>query len=179
MSIIFGGLRQLGMVTRDGEAAIRAWGRAGVGPFFAMRFRMADYVYRGVAGPGPEVTLWFAHSGPLQIEIIEQHDDVPSVYTEFLAAGREGAQHVAAWFSDPADYDAKRAGLIGRGYTLAMEGMSRETGARFAYFEAGLPGGLMVELAEALIPGVAEGIRAMEDAARAWDGRELLATAFG
>lgn len=176
MSIIFGGIRQLAMVTRDAQAAIEAWGKVGVGPFFTMRFTMDDFVYRGQPSPAPDVTLYFAHSGPLQIEIVEQHNDVPSGYTEFLASGGEGAQHVASWFSDPDVYDAKRKELIDRGFVLVHEGASRANNARFAYFATDLPGGMMFEIAEALIPGVAEGIALMDEAARNWDGRELIAT---
>jgi catechol 2,3-dioxygenase-like lactoylglutathione lyase family enzyme len=175
MSIVFGGIRQLGFVVRDAEAALHAFKRVGVGPFFTMHFTMDDFVYRGRPGAAPEVTLYFAHSGPLQVEIVQLHNDVPSGYAEFLDSGREGPQHVASWFADPAQYDAKRQELLKRGFVLVHEGASREMGARFAYFETDLPGGLMFEIAEALIPGVADGIRLMEEAARAWDGGEILA----
>lgn len=178
MSIFFGGIRQLGIVAHDAEAAVRTWGRVGVGPFFSMRFTMADYVYRGQPGPGPDVTLYFAHSGPLQLEIIEQHNDVPSGYSEFLDRGLQGPQHVASWFSNSAEYDAKRQELLDRGFVLVHEGMSREMGVRFAYFETDIDGGLMFEISEALIPGVAEGIQAMDEAARCWDGKQLLASEF-
>lgn len=176
MSILFGGIRQLGMVVRDANAAMREWGRLGVGPFFTMPFTFDDYVYRGRACEPPVVTLCFAHAGPLQIELIEQHNDVPSAYREFLEAGREGAQHVASWFSDHASYDAKRRRLLESGLTIVHEGANRAMDARFAYFETGVPGGLMVEIAEALLPGLAEGVRDMEEAARSWDGKLLVAS---
>jgi hypothetical protein len=176
MSILFGGIRQLGLVVRDAESAMRAWAAVGVGPFFSMRFRMDDYVYRGRPGPGPDVSLYFAHSGPLQLEIIQQHDDTPSAYTEFLAGGREGPQHVAAWYDSQETYDAKRRDLLDRRFVLVHEGASRAMGVRFAYFQTDLEGGLMFEISEALLPGIAEGISLMDKAAQDWDGKEMMAS---
>src|ERR1700689_3463209 len=100
MSIIFGGIRQLGMVVSDINTAMQEWAKLGVGPFYTMHFAIDDFVYRGGPSEAPIVTLAFAHSGPLQIELIQQHNDVPSGYKEFLDAGRLGAQHVAAWYAD-------------------------------------------------------------------------------
>ena len=175
MSILFGGIRQLGMIVRDADAAMRDWGRLGVGPFFTMPFTFDDYVYRGSPAEPPQVTLCFAHSGPLQIELIQQHNDAPSAYREFLAAGREGAQHVASWFADHASYDAKRRELIERGLAIVHEGANRAMDARFAYFETGVPGGLMGESAAARLPGRADGGLHREEAARSWDGKRLVA----
>lgn len=176
MSIIFGGIRQLGMVVRDAEAAMKEWGKLGVGPWFTMRdFVVDDFVYRGKSSPAPKLTLCFAHSGPLQIELIQQHNDVPSGYREFIESGRQGAQHVAAWFNDHASYDAKRADLLARGFQIVHEGASHANDARFAYFATGEPGGLQFEIAEALLPPLDDFRRTMEQAAEQWDGRQLVA----
>ncbi len=37
------------------------------------------------------MSIALANSGPLQIELIEQRNDAPSMYRDFLAAGRVGA----------------------------------------------------------------------------------------
>jgi len=175
VSVIFGGIRQLGLVVRDAEAAMWEWGRLGVGPFFTVTFKVDDFRYRGKPSPAPELTLCFAHSGPLQIELIQQHNDVPSAYREFLGQGRQGAQHICAWYADHASFDAKMRELQGRGFTLVQEGGSRAMDARFAYFETGEPGGLMFEISEALMPMGASSRQAMESAAERWDGKELIA----
>jgi hypothetical protein len=174
MSIIFGGIRQLGMVVRDAEAAMKEWGRLGVGPFFTAELQIDDFVYRGQPGPAPQVTLCFAHSGPLQIELIQQHNDAPSAYLEFLRSGREGAQHLGAWYADHPTYDAKRQELLGRGFTLVHEGSTRAVDARFAYFETHEPGGLMFEISEGLMPMLADQRLLMEQAAQHWDGRAVV-----
>lgn len=174
MSRLAGGIRQLGMVVRDADAAMRHWSeRCGVGPFFVIRrLVFEDYRYRGEPAPAPEVTLCFASSGPLQIELIEQHNDAPSAYTEFLARGGEGCQHVSAWFSRHEDYDAAYRRLSGNGLVCVHEACTRAVEARFAYFETGLPGGLMFELAEATLPALAPLAEKIEAVAADWDGRE-------
>ncbi len=175
MSILFGGIRQFGMVVPDAQKAMEEWAKLGVGPFFTMPFTFDDFIYRGKPSAAPEVTLCFAHSGPVQIELIQQHNDVPSAYTEFLERGRVGAQHVASWFEDHASYDAKRQDLLERGFIIVHEGANRALDARFAYFETGEPGGLMFEIAEALLPAIRGNIDVMEEAARNWDGKRIVA----
>ncbi|EQB01894.1 VOC family protein [Sphingobium baderi] len=175
MSILFGGIRQLGMVVHDCEEAMRQWGRLGVGPFFTMRFTVDDFIFRGKPSPAPDVTLCFAHSGPLQVELIQQHNDVPSVWREFLDSGREGTQHVAAWYADHPTFDAKKAELVSKGLPLIQEGGSRAADARFAYFDSGEPGGLMIEISEALVPAGAAARLHMEQEAEQWDGVQLVA----
>lgn len=173
MSIYFGDVRQIGCVVKDAETAMAQWAKAGVGPFVTMRFTVDNFIYRGKPGPGPDLTLCFAHSGPIQVELIQQHNDVPSAYTEFLESGREGVQHISSWFSDHESFDAKRLELINRGYTLVHEGGSDESDARFAYFDPGLPGGLMVEISEALIGGP-DSFVFLENAAKNWNGENIL-----
>ena len=175
MSIIFGGIRQIGMVVHDCQSAMEKWARLGVGPFFTMRFTVDDFIYRGSPSPAPDVTLCFAHSGPIQVELIQQHNDVPSVWREFLDQGREGAQHVAAWYADHLTFDAKKAQLAKEGFVLAQEGGSRAADARFAYYDTDEPGGLMFEISEAMIPAGAAARLAMEQAAEQWDGHDIIA----
>jgi catechol 2,3-dioxygenase-like lactoylglutathione lyase family enzyme len=172
MSRIFGGTRQLAMVVRDADAAMRSWAeRLGVGPFVCLRkIRFDNYHYRGRISPAPIVTLCFAQSGDLQIEIIQQHNDAPSAYTEFLSSGREGCQHIAAWYADRAGYDRAHAAALAQGFTLVHQGEGGDQHARFAYFETGLPGDLMFEIAEALIPGVCELTAMVKTLAADWDG---------
>lgn len=178
MSRLFGDIRQIGMIVRDAEAAMKKWGELGVGPFFTMNLKFDDFMYRGQPSPAPEVTLCFAHSGPVQIELIQQHNDVPSAYRDFLENGREGVQHISAWFGDHASYDAKRQALIDSGLELIQEGGSRASDARFAYFATQEPGGLMIEISEALIGDGAAGCQMMDQAARQWDGLDLIAARY-
>lgn len=178
MSRLAGGIRQLGMVVRDADAAMRQLGENfGIGPFIPAReVTFEEYRYRGRPAEAPVVTLCVAQSGPLQIEIIQQHNAAPSAYTEFLDRGREGCQHVATWFASHAEYDAARARLLANGLTLVHEARLSAIGCRFAYFEAASPGGLMIEIAESLLPHLAPLMDMLGDLAADWDGTDPIRT---
>jgi hypothetical protein len=124
------------------------------------------------------LTLCFAQAGPVQIELIQQHNAVDSAYREFLDAGREGCQHVALWFSDSAAYTAARREILESGLTLVHENGDAAAFARFAYFETKLPGGLMLEIAEALTPNVKGMFEQVAREAMDWDGSNPVRT-FG
>lgn len=169
-----GGIRQLALVVRDADQVMRTMAESlGVGPFYVMRnISPTDYHYRGEESPAPVLTLGFAQAGPIQIEIIQQHNDAPSGYLDFLSGGLEGCQHVATWFGDPAEYDAARQSLLDSGLTLVHENGARATGLRFAYFATDLPGGLMLEIAEALSPVIKPLTDLIAASAAAWDGTD-------
>ncbi len=168
MSRIFGSVRQNGYVVRDIEAALKHWTEVlGVGPFFAFdRAPITDFRFRGEASP-LEVSIALANSGPLQIELIQQRNDAPSMYREFLAAGREGLQHVATW-SEHFDADLERC--LAAGYEIGQSGAVGE-GGRFVYFETEAHPGTVIELSE--ISG-AKGrfFRHIEECAQGWDGSD-------
>jgi hypothetical protein len=170
MSKIFGEFRQLGMVVRDADAAMQEWLKLGVGPWYVLEFTVDDYVYRGKPSPPPVLKLCFAHSGALQLELIEQKNDAPSAYTEFLGAKREGCQHLCSWFASHETFQARRRDLIDRGFTLVHEGGFRAADGSFAYFETSEPGGLQLELSEALMPMSAQVLARMLRETQAWDG---------
>ncbi len=160
MSRLFGSVRQIAFVVHDVERALRYWTETlGVGPFFVLRELTPDtFRYRGTPSPSPTLTLAFGNSGDLQVELIQQHDERPSAYLDFLASGREGLQHVSSWLTR-AEYDATMARMVAAGTSVAHEGAMAGGGVRFAYFgtDAAAPGGIMYEIA---------------DAARDWDGSD-------
>ncbi len=76
MSRLFGPIRQNGYVVRDIEAAMTHWSTVlGVGPwFYTAHAPIQDFMYRGTRSD-PDVAIALANSGPLQIELIQQHND--------------------------------------------------------------------------------------------------------
>lgn len=172
MSIFLGPIRQVGHIVRDIDESMEYWtSKFGIGPFFIMRkVTFTDFYYRGVASRSPVVSLAFAQSGDVQIELIQQHDDAPSAYREFHSAGREGMQHLSPWFDTRESYDAAREELLKRGLTLVHEVRGDGLTPRFCYFETGAPHAPLMELSEAMLPH----IRAFPDTVSAesknWDG---------
>jgi hypothetical protein len=121
------------MVVRNADRAMHYWAETlGVGPFFVVReFTPDDYRFRGRSATAPVLTLCFAQAGPVQIKLIQQHNDAGSAYREFLDDGREGCQHMALWFSDAAAYTAARQQILDAGLTLVHENGDRAAYARF------------------------------------------------
>ena len=120
MSRHFGAIRQLGYVVHDIEAAMDYWSKTlGVGPwFYNPKVPIKNYRYNGEAHE-PHNSVALANSGYVQVELIQTRNDVPSMYRDFLQAGRTGLQHVAYWTSD---YDADLERLLAEGYVEARVG---------------------------------------------------------
>lgn len=179
MSIVFGGMRQLAFVVRDLRATLDYWTTTvGVGPFHVLSgVTMTDYTYRGKVVPSPTLNIGLSWSGAFQIEIIEQTNDAPSAYQDFLKSGREGMHHVCAWYDSAASYDAARLKGVASGASIVHEGAlgsaSLGTTARFAYFDTNsVPGGFYFEIAEGLVPHLQPFMTMIEETARGWDGSD-------
>jgi hypothetical protein len=101
MSRLFGPVRQNGYVVRDIEAAMKHWIEVlQVGPWFYIDRVQTDWFRHRGQDSTVELSIALANSGDLQIELIQQRNDAPSMYKEFLDSGREGLQHVAFWSTD-------------------------------------------------------------------------------
>jgi hypothetical protein len=168
VSRIFGEPRQNGYVVRDIEAAMKHWSEVlGVGPWFYFeRVPMADFRYRGEPSP-LEVSIALANSGALQMELIQQRNQAPSMYRDFLDAGREGLQHLAYWTER---FDEDLARLRALGHEVGQSGHIGENG-RFVYLLTEAHPGTVIELSEISGPK-GRFFAHIAAAARDWDGRE-------
>src|SRR5580693_8153296 len=86
MSRLFGPMRQVGIVVRDIEKAMRHWVQVcGVGPwFYTEQLPMDEFRYKGRIYD-LKVSIALANSGDVQLELIQQRCDSPSLYRDFLA----------------------------------------------------------------------------------------------
>ena len=110
MSRIFGAVCQNGYVVRDIRAAMDHWVNVmGVGPWYYIDRVKTDYFRHRGQDSGMEMSIALANSGDLQIELIQQRNDAPSMYKEFLDSGREGLQHMSYWTKDYQDTLRPRA----------------------------------------------------------------------
>ncbi|WP_284225549.1 VOC family protein [Mycobacterium antarcticum] len=162
-----GPIRQIGYVVRDFDAVLDSWIALGVGPWFVVREYTQQAIYRGEACE-VTISIALANSGDLQVELIHQHGDTPSIFREFLDGGREGFHQLAWW---TANIDASVASAEAAGWPVVWSGGDGTT-TRFAYVEP-LPGGqaTVFELME--LTEVTSAMGAMiRDAARDWDGRD-------
>lgn len=161
----FGPVGQVGYVVNDLEAAARAWFEStGIGPWRVWQSVPLDhFTYEGVDSP-VDFGMATAYSGPIQIELIAQHNDAPSMYREMRDTMGQGVQHLCFY---PADYDAAMAQALANGLTVGQEGSL--AGIRFAYLRG--PSGMVVELGD--IPDSLREARLRQiEAAKEWDGAD-------
>jgi Glyoxalase/Bleomycin resistance protein/Dioxygenase superfamily len=146
MSRIFGNVCQNGYVVRDIEGAMKHWiDVMGVGPWFYIKDVKTDWFKcRGVASD-IKMSIALANSGDLQIELIQQRNDAPSLYKEFLDAGHEGLQHMSYWTRD---YQTLYDRALSLGYVVGHEGAIGGEQGRFAYFDTQAHPGTIVEISD-------------------------------
>ncbi|SFS10321.1 VOC family protein [Sphingomonas jatrophae] len=162
-----GSIFQIAYVPTDLPAALDFWTqRMRVGPFFRLaNIRMANCRYRGQP-TDPDFTIYLAYWGDVQIELIEQHNDAPSIYTEWRAAGQEGVHHLCTAVDDIA---AARRHCLDLGMTIAQE--ADYPGGGVFYADTGGGPGTMIEVMQ--VPeATAQRFAAMRAAAREWDGSD-------
>ena len=164
-----GEVMQLSFMSRDFDAALRFWTEVvGAGPFFLTERVVAEeLLYRGEPSP-IDFRVAIGYWGSLQIELIDQRNDAPSIYREWRDTGREGLHHVCILVDD---LDHARAACAAADAPVLQEGRLPGGFGRFLYAEP--PGGPDV-LLEIMEPSAAmRGAFAhMQDAARQWDGRD-------
>ncbi len=167
MSRFFGKVCQNGYVVRDIEAALKHWTEVlGIGPFFySERVHLEYFRYHGEPFD-LEMSIALANTGDLQIELIQQRNDVPSMYRDFLRSGCEGLHHMSYWTTSyQEDYDR----LIAQGFKVGHEGLT--AGGRFVYFDTEMHPGTVIELSDVSGPK-GDFFEYVRKAAENWDGTD-------
>lgn len=163
-----GAIIQFAYTVPDIGAALRLYvERFGVGPWYRRGpFTPARARYRG-APTQLTITLARAFHGDTMIEVIQQHDDSPSVFRERIDKVGYGFHH---WALATTDIERDIERFAADGYPVAFEDWV-PSGARIVYVDATaeLPG--MIELIE--MNDVQEQMYArFHYAAASWDGSD-------
>jgi hypothetical protein len=161
-----GGIIQYAYIVENIEQAMRQYTELmHVGPWFlAGPFKPPRGRYRGKPTE-LEVSLAIAFSGHVMIELIQQHNDVPSVFREIIEQRGYGFHHNAIITND---FDADVEKYSSQGFEIAFS--DEQPGkTRIAYFDttAVLPG--MLEITELTPATEARHTRAYL-ASVGWDG---------
>ncbi|HVJ95652.1 MAG TPA: VOC family protein [Acidimicrobiia bacterium] len=161
---------QVCWVVPDLRAAIDAWvAQAGVGPFFWFAgVPCTDAQYRGKPAEFPDITAAIAYAGDIQIELVCQDNDEPSIFRELVAREESGLHHMAVWCRD---YEAERDRYRDAGAELVFEG--NVGGSRTSWVDTSRTLGFMVELLEPS-PSREAGFAMMRGAAESWDGKNAI-----
>ena len=171
MSRIFGPVRQNGYVVRDIQAAMDHWIKViRVGPWYYIDRVKTDYFRHRGRDSDLEMSIALANSGDLQIELIQQRNDAPSMYQEFLDAGREGLQHMSFWTTD---YQALYDRALALGYKVGHEGQIGGEQGRLAYFDTEAHPGTVIEISD-ISGGKGRFFERIRKAAADWDGSDAI-----
>jgi hypothetical protein len=159
-------LLQLGFVS-DGDLVGDAlkWVNAfGIGPFHVLGPIDAASTYRGQAS-GITIQVAVAQAGPVQIELIAQRCERPSIFREWRTL-HGGALHQLCTITS--DYESKRAQFERMGYAVVTEILAPD-GQRIAFVDTVDHFGFYTEIVDAT-PGFVRGLSVMARTCAEWDG---------
>ncbi len=171
MNTPLGTVRQVAYVVDDMDRALDYWITVmKAGPFFLFEHAvMENQRYRGAAS-NVDATLAVGNTGDVQIELIYCENDAPSVYREFLEAGRTGVHHLGLM---PENYQETFDRYAALGYEPAFE--CSIAGTELVYFDTVKTLGHFTELwqnSEAF----KDFLEAVKAASRGWDGSDPVRT---
>jgi hypothetical protein len=158
---------QMGFVVAgDVTTAATRWAHVfGVGPFHVLPVFDQHVMYRG-----QESTITcqvaVAQAGPVQIELIQQLCDRPSVFREWSQDGTCVFHQVA---TVTPDYDAKKQQFERLGYEVVSESLSGPFGT--AYIDTRADFGFYTEVVEST-PGFLANLKKISEASAQWDGSD-------
>jgi catechol 2,3-dioxygenase-like lactoylglutathione lyase family enzyme len=169
---IVGQRTQVGMVVKDIEAATAFWAQEmGIGPWILIEGSGAGrrFVYRGQV-TNVEMSIAFSYAGETQLELIAQTNSAPSLYLEFLNAGREGLHHLGFW---PDDFEGSCKALEQAGFEELCSVYLHDGTKNVSYYTSPPFVGTLVELAP-MTPFRRAYMTAIEKLAHSWDGTRPL-----
>jgi hypothetical protein len=152
-------------LVNDLDTSIGRWhALMGAGPWVVARHHETDrFLYRGEPIEA-DVSYAFAYCGELMIQLIEQHDDTPSIYRDMYAPGEEGFHHVATLVSD---FAGEKQAYIDQGFDVACELFADNVDA--AYIDTRAAIGCFTEIHHDP-PHIRKAFAAWKRRHDAWDG---------
>ena len=154
-------LFQLGFVVDDLLGAAERWVRVfGVGPFHVMPRVKNSCRYRG-ADAEVDIHIAVSQAGPVQIELIQDFTDGPSVFRDV-----HGVHQVCTLTRD---YDRKKAHYERLGYQVVCEFTT--PGQRVAFYDTIADFGFYTEVVEEK-PSFRANLAAISRTCEEWDGTD-------
>jgi len=160
------GFCQLAFIVEDIHAAMDSFTKnMRAGPWFFMeKVQIANVKYRGRL-TRIDASLANGNAGHLQIELIQQNDDAPSVFTEIIRTRGYGAHHQGIAVRD---FDAELAKFLEMGYEVALY-VENDIPVRSAYLDTKGRFPTFLEIME-VNETVEAMFTAMYQASVGWDG---------
>ncbi len=147
LSSKYGPIKQVAYVVPDLDKAIESWHKQfGIGPFVVARNAspLANAKYRGQPSGKIVLDLAFAYIGDVQLELIEQVNDTPSMYKEAVARGYHSLHHYGVCVED---FPGVYRDAMANGFTAVVDA-GFDGIARMSYVESEEIPGLILEIIE-------------------------------
>jgi len=163
-----GSVMQMAYVPADFEGALKFWTKTiGAGPFFSIEHvKLERTRYRGQVVE-VDFSMMLGYWGDMQIELIRQHNDAPSIFKAWRDEGREGLHHVCVLIDE---MNGARDLCSRAGISVAQEAIV-PGGGEVIYVDTGAGPGSLVEMLKPA-PGTREFFKMMREAHRTWDGSD-------
>ncbi|MGH8218007.1 MAG: VOC family protein [Steroidobacteraceae bacterium] len=167
-----GAIFQIAYVVQDIRAAIREHARRlRIGPWLLLEhFAPTWQKYRGQPTE-LDASIAISFSGSMMFELIQQHDDVPSVFQEVVARRGYGLHHLAV---STRDFEGDCAKYRAMGYEPVFEAAA-EGGLRVAYFDTLATLSAMLEIMD-MPPSIESRWASLQTDSINWDGRDPIRT---
>lgn len=165
-----GNIMQMAYVPEDWERALKFWTETiGAGPFFSIEHvKLNDVKYRGQP-TDVDFSMMLGYWGDMQIELIRQHNDAPSIFKAWRDSGGDGLHHVCMLVDDLA---SARASCQSADLAIAQQAMVPGGGEVIYVDSVGGPARFIEILKPA--PGTSDFFAMMRAAHRTWDGSKPL-----
>ena len=173
MKRLFGPMEQMGFVVDNFEEPIKHWTeKLNVGPFFILEhLDLKDVYYHGKNGEENKIdfSVALAYSGDMQIELIKQHCDTPSIYNEYVSNKKNILHHLCTFTKD-IENDIKI--LESQGYKNIQGGKTMDEGT-FSYLDIDSDFSPILEIAQ-LSDGANAMFEMIKNASKDWDGKNAI-----
>ena len=92
----FGPMMQMAFVVEDFDEPIEFWTKKmNIGPFFKLEHLNVKDVYYMDKPTNLDFSVAIAYTGSMQIELVNQHCDTPSIYNEYVNNEKGPLHHLA------------------------------------------------------------------------------------
>ena len=166
----FGPIMQMAFIVDSFEDSLEFWTRKmNVGPFVMLEGVELKDVYYKDSPADIDFSGAIAYTGSMQVELIKQYCDTPSIYNEYVNNEKGPLHHLAA-LTDDIENDIHI--LESQGYTNLQGGKTQDNG-EFAYQHTKDKKDPIFELAQLSKSGL-DFFDMMKDAAKNWDRKSAI-----
>lgn len=170
MNHLFGPSAHTAFVVPDLAPVLDRLEASGQGPAFQLKRLLSYGRYRGQRHD-MVTDVAFVSVGGTCFEYLQQIDDSPSIYREFLEQNPQGGMHHVAYYSSDFAADRDRAAKAGLPLDIVQEFMTEDETVFEIYMEP--RGCLDAVLTQFMYNGPSEAVFAMmEGKSAAWDGKQ-------